>query len=229
MLGVRLRKLSERVREGTLAVVLAAACLPAMAQMLPVRATGNGGDLLARLRAAEQDAGLGARLIKTGQQVAAFCAHCHGAGGNSVNPAIPNLAGQNPEYLIEQLRLFADGQRRNEFMEGMIRALKPDEKVGMVLFYAGEKVVTQAPGNPALMARGREYYKQVCANCHGQDGHGSAQFARIAGQQPDYLRTTLRHYRDGEKSRSSSLMRSYTQKMTDTDIDAVVAFVASLP
>ena len=57
---------------------------------------------------------------KLGSKVASFCANCHGDSGNSVKPDIPNLAGQNPAYLIEQVRQFSTGERRYEFMEGLL-------------------------------------------------------------------------------------------------------------
>lgn len=186
-------------------------------------------DLATRLKEVEADPRLSARVIKIGRQVASFCAHCHGEGGNSVKPDVPNLAGQNPAYLIEQLRQFAEGQRRNEFMEGLIKALSTDEKVGIVLFYASEPVAHKPAANAALAGRGREHYDKVCFQCHGRDGHGNAQFARIAGQQPDYLRSTLQHYRQGVSTRVNPLMNGVARLLSDADIDAVVTYVSAMP
>lgn len=211
-----------------LALVLALGLLqPVAAQTAAVRKQ-NGVDLTARLKEVEADPRLRANIIKTGRQVAAFCAHCHGEGGNSVTSDVPNLAGQNPEYLIEQLRQFADGRRRNEFMEGMIKALSGDEKVGIVMFYAGEKVIPKPAANAALVARGRDYYNKICFQCHGQDARGNEHYARVAGQQPAYLRTTLQHYRQGTGTRVNPIMSSITRPMSDADIDAVVAYVSSM-
>lgn len=200
---------------------------PAVAQTGQARKTAHV-DLQARLKEVELDPKLSASTIKTGRQVAAFCAHCHGDGGNSAKPDVPNLAGQNPEYLIEQLRQFVDGRRRNEFMEGMIKAMTSDEKVGIVMFYAGEKVIHKPAVNAALATRGRDYYHKACWQCHGQDGRGNEHFARIAGQQPDYLRMTLRHYRQGTSSRVNPLMTNITRQMSEADIDALVAYVSSM-
>lgn len=188
----------------------------------------SGVDLTARLKEVEADPRLRASIIKTGRQVAGFCAHCHGEGGNSLKSDVPNLAGQNPEYLIEQLRQFADGRRRNEFMEGMIKAMSGDEKVGIVVFYAGEKVNAKPALNAALAARGRDYYHKVCFQCHGQDGRGNEHHARIAGQQPAYLRLTLQHYRQGAGTRVNPIMSGVTRPMSDADIEAVAAYVSSM-
>lgn len=215
-----------------LAALLAGLCVytvvvPAIAQSARVRGAVNV-DLPARLKEVESDAKLTDTIYKTGRKVAAVCANCHGEGGNSLKPDIPNLAGQNPAYLIEQLRKFADGRRRNEFMEGMIKAMSSDEKIGMVLFYASQKVVHKPASNAALAAKGKEYYSKSCWRCHGEDGRGNEKFARIAGQQPDYLRITLQRYRAGTGVRVDPLMAATTLLMTDADIDAVVTFVASM-
>jgi cytochrome c553 len=206
------------------------ACLtnPAFAQSVRGRATADV-DLTARLVEVEGNAKLTQELLKSGQQLATICASCHGDGGNSVKPDVPNLAGQNPAYLVEQLRQFADGRRRYEFMEGMIKALKSDEKVAIVLFYSRQSVIGhKAEANPALLAKGRDIYTRNCWRCHAQDGHGNGTFARIAGQQPAYLNTALKRYRLGTGTRTNALMAANTKLLSDADIDAVVAYVAAL-
>lgn len=185
-------------------------------------------DLTARLKEAEATPRLLDAANKTGSKVANFCANCHGEGGNSSNPDTPNLAGQNTSYLLEQLRQFADGRRRNLFMEGMIRALSPDEKVGVVLHYSHQEVVVKPTNNAALAAKGQEYYKKICFRCHGDQGRGNEKIARIAGQQPGYLALTLKRYRDGSGVRADPLMAENTRGMSDADISAVVAYVSSM-
>lgn len=207
--------------------LLLAPVLPAAAQTWAARKSAPV-DLPSRLKEVAQDPTLSVSIVRTGRQVASFCANCHGDGGNSIKPEVPNLAGQNPDYLVEQLRQFADGRRRNEFMEGMMRALSSDEKIGIVLFYAGEKVAHKPAADAALAARGRDYYNRVCFQCHGRDGRGNEHFARIAGQQSEYLRATLQHYQQGTRSRVNPLMSSITKPMSAADIDAVVAYVSSM-
>ncbi len=198
------------------------ACLPATGQ------SAKGIDLPARLLAAQTDPKLADVLFKTGRNVAAVCVLCHGEGGNSAKPDVPNLAGQNPAYLLEQLQKFTDGRRRYEFMEGMIKAMSSDEKVGIVLFYSAQKAKHQSVGNSALVAKGKDYYNKICFRCHGDNGRGNEKIARIAGQQPDYLSLTLKRYRAGTGERVDPLMAANTKGMSDADVDAVVAFVASM-
>jgi cytochrome c553 len=103
-----------------------------------------------------------------------------------------------------------------------------DEKVGAVLFYASQAVNAAAPVNPALAAKGKEYFDKICFRCHGQNGHGDNTYARIAGQQSAYLTLTLKRYRGGQGPRNNPLMTENTRHMTDAEIDAVVAYVTSM-
>lgn len=210
-----------------------AAVLTALLSMLLVssawgQAAKADVDLNARLKEAEANPRLLEAALKAGAKVASFCANCHGEGGNSANPETPNLAGQNTSYLLEQLRQFADGRRRNLFMEGMIKALNAEEKVGVVLHYSHQEVAVKPPTNAALAAKGQDYYSKICFRCHGDQGRGDEKIARIAGQQPAYLALTLKRYRDGSAVRNDPLMAANTKSMTDADIAAVVAYVSSM-
>lgn len=200
---------------------------PAMGQVGRIQIPA-GTNLDAYLKELQGNPAQTEALHKVGRKVAAVCALCHGDGGNSLKSDIPNLAGQNPTYLLEQMRQFAAGERRNEFMEGLIKALKPEEKIGMVIFYANQEVTHKPAANPALASKGQEYYNKTCFRCHGDQGRGNESFARIAGQQPDYLSLTLKRYRDGSGIRKNSIMAANTQQMTDADIAAVVAYVSSM-
>ena len=200
---------------------------PNFAQATRTKGAANV-DLPARLKEVLSDPQLKETLYKTGQRVAAVCANCHGEGGNSLKADIPNLAGQNPAYLIEQLARFTDGRRRFEFMEGMIKAMSGDEKIGMVLFYAGQKVTQKPASDAVLVARGKDYFNKICWTCHANDGRGNEKIARIAGQQLDYMRATLKNYRNGTGARTEPLMAAITRSMSDADIAAVAAYVGSM-
>lgn len=200
----------------------------AHAQTARARASA-GADLDARFAQAQAEPALAQQLLASGRKAAAVCANCHGADGNSPNALVPNLAGQNPAYLLEQVRQFADGRRRDMWMEGMVRALEADEKIGIVLFYSAQQVKAQSAADSAQAARGKAYYDKVCFRCHGTDGRGNAQIARVAGQRAGYLSKTLTLYRDGKSARADSIMQPNTRHMADADIAAVAAYVSAMP
>ncbi len=186
-------------------------------------------DLPARLKQVQEDARLLEPLVKTGRKVAAFCANCHGDGGNSSKPDVPNLAGQNAYYLLQQLREFGGTQRKtSEFKRRLVNAMSADEKVGMVVFYAGQEVTYKPAANAALAKRGEALYLKACADCHDRDGRGAREYSRIAGQQAPYLTQSLQGYRDGTGPRLHRQMAQEIKPMSDADIAAIVAYVSSM-
>lgn len=221
---------SNRIGATLLATLLIFSVTPLVWAQTPRGQATAHVNLVSRLQEVQRNPKLADDTLKIGSKVAAVCANCHGDGGNSSKSDVPNLAGQNPAYLLEQLRKFADGQRKNAFMEGMIKTLKADEKIGIVLFYSGQSVARHASGvSAALVAKGKDYYDRICWRCHAADGHGDEKFARIAGQRPAYLSATLKSYRSGTGSRTDPLMGASTKLMSDADIDAMVAYVSSMP
>jgi len=186
-------------------------------------------DLSARLKQVESSPQQMEAMLRAGKRVAAFCANCHGDGGNSVKPDVPNLAGQNAYYLLAQLREFSGSQRKTtEFKKRLVNAMSTDEKVGMVVFYAGQAVIVKPAADPALARKGEELYAKACVECHEKDGRGTKQFSRIAGQQTVYLTTTLKGYRDNSGARMDGDMVKNIKPMKDADINALVAYVSSM-
>ena len=204
-------------------------CTAGWATAQPDKLRTGATDAPGRLAEARADAKLAASLLKTGQKVAGFCANCHGEAGNSAKPEVPNLAGQNVAYLLEQSRLFAEGRRREAFMEGMFKALNVDEKVGVALYFAAQPVALQPAGRADLRASGEALYARTCFRCHAADGRGNEKIARIAGQQPAYLDLTLRRYRAGSGVRADPLMVEQARLLSDAQIEALAAYVAALP
>lgn len=47
------------------------------------------------------------------------CSSCHGAGGNSVVPSYPSLAGKDASWIAKQLKDFQSGARKNTTMNAM--------------------------------------------------------------------------------------------------------------
>ncbi|HHJ16049.1 MAG TPA: cytochrome c [Gammaproteobacteria bacterium] len=61
--------------------------------------------------------------IEAGKTRAQACVGCHGTDGRAANPEWPNLAGQNATYIINQLKAFKSGNRKNELMSPMAQSL----------------------------------------------------------------------------------------------------------
>ncbi len=61
--------------------------------------------------------------VAEGKKKAVTCVACHGAKGISNNPIWPNLAGQQEQYLIKQLKDFKSGKRKEPTMLPFIQGL----------------------------------------------------------------------------------------------------------
>ncbi|HSE02091.1 MAG TPA: c-type cytochrome [Burkholderiales bacterium] len=80
-----------------------------------------------------------------GKALARNCAACHGETGIGSNPAWPTLAGQRAGYLVNALKAFRAGLRKDPMMGGVTRGLSDADINNLAAYYAGqscERVVT---------------------------------------------------------------------------------------
>ncbi len=69
----------------------------------------------------------------------------------------------------------------------------------------------------------------VCAGCHGPELHGTADIPNIAGQHSIVIARQLFAFKAGDRDGAMAvLMRPVVEKLTDDDIIAIAAYVASL-
>lgn len=182
---------------------------------------------ISSVHAADSKTTLNETALKNGQKSAQFCRHCHGVGGSSVREDTPNLAGQNEAYLLTQMEKFVSGQRKNEFMEGLIKALTPEERKNIALYFSQQEVVVKPAANAAQAATGKKLYEKLCISCHGAGAYGTEKIPRLASQQPNYLQDSLKRYRSGGE-RTDPQMSAYTRNLKDADIVNLSAYLASM-
>jgi cytochrome c553 len=169
-----------------------------------------------------------AAAIADGKNTASFCANCHGDTGTSRYPEVPNLAGQNTTYLLTQMRKFETGERKDEFMQKLIKVLSDRDRAVVALTYA-EANPAPSRAQPGPTAKiGGEHFRKLCSACHGADARGNETIPRLAGQQPKYLRMSIDRYRKATGERIFPLMSAATAQIPAQDIDAVVDYLASL-
>lgn len=190
-----------------------------------LRAQTAGGE---RMKALQADAAKYQAAVESGRSIAAFCANCHGDSGVSKMPEVPNLAGQNPAYLLEQIRKFGSGERKDQFMQGLIKAMKDEERLQVAAYFASMSVPA-GKAEAAAVTRGKEFYTKLCARCHGDKAHGNETIPRLAGQQAEYLKKSVARYRDNSGERIYPLMQIATAGLKNEDIAAVAAYLSAQP
>jgi cytochrome c553 len=93
--------------------------------------------------------------VHGGAERSVACQACHGGDGISIQPDVPNLAGQKAEYLTQQLKAFRAGDRKHDVMNPIARQLSDADIANLAAFWnslpsAGSKK-DAAPA--ALLAR----------------------------------------------------------------------------
>ena len=112
-------------------------------------------------------------------------------------------------------------------MEGLIKALTPDERIQIALFLSQQPVTRKPAGRPRS-ADGKQLFDKLCIGCHGQHGAG-AQIPRLAGQQVQYVEDSLKRYRSGTGERIDPRMAAYTRNLKDADIQNLAAYLGVSP
>lgn len=195
--------------------------------------------LVSQTALAVGDAPAGQQIAMQGNgKGATACVGCHGANGEGNAAAgFPRLAGLDDQYLAKQLQDYQQGTRQNPVMHPIATALEDQEMLDVAAYYAG---MTPAGGTPdtkggeageVLALRG-DWDQDIpaCVSCHGPGGRGvDPHFPALAGQHAGYLKTQLQAWRTGTRNNDANdLMGVVAKRMTEAQIDAVVAFFAGL-
>lgn len=167
-------------------------------------------------------------VIRGGMRVR-LCQYCHGKDGNSVKNDIPNLAQQNPLYLLTQFEYFRTDTRKNKVMNRLAKGLTEEERVNIALYFSGQEVkvdMSSVNTNSVTYKRGAELYNGICVNCHGKKGAGERSLPRIASQKYNFLTKTLEAYKNKKSVRPDSPMVAVSAGLNENDIKAIATFVS---
>ena len=164
------------------------------------------------------------------------CQDCHGPKGDSLSATFPRLNGQQADYIGAQLKNFRDHSRSDPhaqaYMWGMASQLDDAIIVELGKYYA-QQTPTPPQSGGELAAEGKKIYLNgapaqsvpACVTCHGAHAEGSSIIPRLAGQHADYLKKQLEAFRS--TLRDSDIMHANTKDMTDSQIEALVSFLAN--
>ncbi len=159
------------------------------------------------------------------RELTADCEGCHGEDGNSDIPGTPSLAGQHVTYLINALRAYQDGLRKNEEMQIFAEPLTGADIEDMAYYYAA-----MIPKRAEPPAEGDAFaglaVTAPCAGCHADDGNNKdPKTPRLAGLDAEYLVAAVEAYKDG--SRDHDVMREAVATLRESDIKDLAAYYAS--
>jgi cytochrome c553 len=182
-----------------------------------------------------------------GATKAAVCGACHGMGGNSQNPEWPNLAGQSPAYVAEQLHLFKGDIRLNPVMKPIVAPLTDEDISDLAVYYA-----TQTPAgleaDPSYWKSGEKLYRKgdparqipACAACHGPLGRGNlaAAYPALRAQHSVYTVKQLNDYAKDARypgavagkpaTPNAVIMSTIAKRLTPEDIRDVASYLQGM-
>src|SRR6202162_1489594 len=159
-----------------------------------------------------------------------YCKTCHGLSGQGFHGAfpIPRLAGQQTEYLENQLRAFIERRRVNPVMFNVAHVLSPSMVTALATHFRDLNPKPLGGAPKELLAAGKTIYEEgvpsaevpPCATCHGPDAKGADAFPRLAGQLHDYVYRKLTNWekergQDKAKPDNSAIMQPIAHNLTE--------------
>lgn len=177
-----------------------------------------------------------------GAQLSASCQGCHGAGGVSMNPGTPRLAGQVPGYVRFQLAAFRAKLRPGPVMQQVASRLSDQDIADLAAYFASQRVGgAWKAQDRALRARGEALFQGgdaprnviACAICHGADGRGQDRLgvASVTNQSPEYALNVLHEFKGAPTFGGivhPEAMRIALQPLNENDLKAVAAYISSM-
>ncbi len=88
---------------------------------------------------------LAGELAAGREKVQAVCQTCHGMDGQATTAMVPNLSGQQKEYLVIQLQAFRAGNRQHAQMNIIAQMLSDDDIENVAEWYSSIKVLVEVP------------------------------------------------------------------------------------
>lgn len=207
-----------------------------------LRAVLHGLSLAAALAAPAWAQEIGARGGGAFEAKVTYCKTCHGLSAQGYRGwfMMPRLAGQNPQYIENQLHAFIERRRTNPIMTNVAHALSPS-MVAALANYFHHLEARPIGGGPRRSALGKKIYEEglpdsnvpACYVCHGPEGRGQNEIPRLAGQLYEYVVGQLSGWDKvrgrGTTADTSAIMVPTAHNMTKAQIEAVASYVSNMP
>lgn len=166
------------------------------------------------------------------------CSACHGADGNSTSPEFPKLAGQQPEYLIAQIKNFHQHARTDRLAQEVMAGMShdwTDEQLSQIAVYFYHQKSDIASPSEKTSDEGKAIYQNgipakgvlACVICHGSSAEGNNTFPRLARQHKAYLVKQMLVFRDTH-GRPDTPMGEISKSINDHEIQQLADYLSSL-
>jgi cytochrome c553 len=169
-----------------------------------------------------------------------MCIGCHGIVGYQADfpqvYKVPKIAGQDAKYIASALTEYRSGDRKHPTMRSIATSLTDQDIADIAAYYAklgqpdGPVPKTAEPPIPTQLTS----KLATCVACHGANFSTPTDgtIPRLAGQHADYLLYSLKAYQvegNPHYGRSNAMMNPMAKPLTNTDIEQIADYLASLP
>ena len=165
------------------------------------------------------------------------CTWCHGALAHGYSPA-PGLAGQQYQYLANQLADFHTHSRDNPFskqyMWGAAENLSASSAHDLATYFSKLPPKPANDGDADLVVMGRAIYQEgmpdanivACVVCHGPNAEGLGQIPRLGGLAYSYLKGRLEQWAEGYNAAAGPPMPDISRKLSAGQINALASYLS---
>src|SRR6516225_3566595 len=171
-----------------------------------------------------------------------YCKTCHGlsAQGYFGYFPMPRLAGQQPQYVENQLRAFIERRRTNPVMANVAHVLSPSMVAALANYFESLDPRSIGGAPRGSLAMGKQIFEEglpesnvpACSACHGSEGKGQNEVPRLAGQLYEYTVSQLTGWAkvrgQGSAVNTTAVMAPTARNLTRSQIEAVAAYVSYL-
>jgi len=171
-----------------------------------------------------------------------YCKTCHGLSGQGYLGyfPMPRLAGQQSQYIENQLRAFTERRRTNPIMFNVAHVLSPSMLTALAVHFRGLNPKPFGGAPRGSTATGKRIYEEglpdanvpACSACHGTEGKGQNEIPRLAGQLYAYTVGQLTGWKtergQGSAVDTSAIMAPTAHNLTRAQVEAVAAYVSFL-
>jgi cytochrome c553 len=171
-----------------------------------------------------------------------YCTTCHGPSAQGFRGfyAMPRLAGQQPQYIENQLHAFLERRRVNPVMANVAHGITPAMIPALAarMSALNPPPVDDAPRGDAALGKAifanglPDQNVPACSACHGPDARGQREIPRLAGQLYWYMVNTLSIWSSergqGGRPDISWIMRPTVANLTPKQVRALAEYVSAL-
>jgi cytochrome c553 len=172
------------------------------------------------------------------------CTPCHGDKGQGTKDVyFPRLAGKPAGYLYNQLVAFKNGRRKYPPMNYLLEFLTDSYLQDIADYFASEHPPLPASEPAAVgdevlahgesLVNGGDAARQIpaCRSCHGPGLTGMEPgIPGLLGLRPNYISAQLGAWRYGTRTaKSPDCMQGVVARLTEADVTAVAAWLATRP